>query len=212
MLDGRPARCIVVVVTRADVATPRRSPTKDSQKRTLLLDAAQQLVLEEGYAAVTARRLAAKAGCKPQLIHYYFASMDDLFVQLVRRDATYGREQLARALDDPQPLRALWRLSIDPLTTALSTEYLALAHHRKAIADEVAEAATQFRLAQHAAFSEALERYDVDTGELPVGALLIALEGMARVLVMERSVGTTTLHDEAIRAIEDVLTRLEGPP
>lgn len=198
-------------MARPVTSAPRRSPTKDSRSRTELLDAAQQLLLGEGYAAVTARRVASTAGCSPQLVHYYFASMDELFVQLVRRGARYGRERLARALDSPQPLRALWRVSTDPVTAALSTEYLALAHHRKTIAEEVAEAGRQFRLAQHAAFSEALERHGVDTGELSLEALLIALEGMARVIVMERSVGSNTFHDEAIRAIEDVLTRLEGP-
>jgi TetR/AcrR family transcriptional regulator len=199
-------------VSPSAASSPRRSPTEDSRSRTELLDAAQQLILEEGYAAVTARRLAAKAGRKPQLIHYYFASMDDLFVQLVQRGASHARDRLARALEDPQPLRALWKLSTDPVTMAMSTEYLALAHHRKAIAQEVAEAGAQFRLAQYAAFSEALARYEVDTGDLPLGALLVALEGMARVIVMERSVGTTTFHDDAIRAIEDALTRFEGPP
>jgi AcrR family transcriptional regulator len=201
-----------VARSAAPSPSPRRSPTEDSESRNQLLDAAQQLILHEGYAAVTARRLAAAAGRKPQLIHYYFASMDDLFVQLVRRGAAYGREQLARALEHPQPLRALWKLSTDPLTTALSTEYVAVAHHRKAIAKEVAEASTQFRLAQHGAFRQALARYDIDIGDLPLGALLVALEGMARVIVMERSIGSTTFHDEALRAIEDMLTRLEGPP
>ena len=42
------------------------------------MDAAEQLLLEEGYAAVTSRRVGARAGLKPQLVHYYFRTMDDL--------------------------------------------------------------------------------------------------------------------------------------
>ena len=198
-------------VARTTASSPRRSPTEDSRSRTELLDAAQQLILEEGCAAVTARRLAAKADRSPQIIHYYFDSMDDLFAQLVRRGAKHGFQRLARAVESPQPLRELWKLSTDPTTAALSTEYLALAHHRKAIATEVAEAGTQFRLAQQAAFTRALAHHQVSTGDVALGALLLALEGMARVIVMERSVGNTTLHDEAISAIEAMLTRLEGP-
>jgi AcrR family transcriptional regulator len=195
----------------ATTHSPRRSPTEDAPGRTSLLDAAQHLILNEGYAAVTARRVAAQAGLKPQLVHYYFASMDELFVQLVRRDAAYGRAQLERALASAQPLRALWRLSTNPTITALSVEYLAVANHRKAIATEVAAAAEQFRLAQYEAFRQALDRHDLDTGTIPLGALLVALEGLARVIVMERNVGTHTFHDDAIGVVEDTLARLEGP-
>ncbi|EUA30299.1 bacterial regulatory s, tetR family protein [Mycobacterium xenopi 4042] len=56
----------------------------------MLLDAAEQLMLEEGYAAVTSRRVAQKAALKPQLVHYYFRTMDDLFLAAFRRRAEEG--------------------------------------------------------------------------------------------------------------------------
>ena len=190
---------------------PRRSTSEDAPSREAFLDAAQALLLEEGYGAVTARRVAVEAGLKPQLVHYYFASMDQLFVQLVRRGAAYGRSQLQRALDQPQPLRALWAVSTDPFVTTLSTEYMAVARHRRAIADEVADAARQFRIAQHDAFVHALQRHHVDTGSMSTGALLLCLEGLARVIVMEGQLGTDTFHDDAVALIEAELLRLEGP-
>ena len=64
------------------VALARRFGLENSKTRTHLLDAAEQLMREEGYAAVTSRRVAAKAGLKPQLVHYYFRTMDDLFIAL----------------------------------------------------------------------------------------------------------------------------------
>ena len=74
-------------------APTRRIGAEDSKTRAQLLDAAERLLLEEGYAAVTSRRVAAKAGLKPQLVHYYFRTMDDLFVAVFRRRAD---ENLAR--------------------------------------------------------------------------------------------------------------------
>ena len=56
----------------------------------VLLDAAEQLMLDDGYAAVTSRRVADKAGLKPQLVHYYFRTMDDLFEAIFRRRAEQG--------------------------------------------------------------------------------------------------------------------------
>src|SRR5690349_20615746 len=49
--------------------------------------ATAQIMLEEGYAASTSRRVAAKAGVKPALVHYYFPSMDDLFLAVLRDSA-----------------------------------------------------------------------------------------------------------------------------
>ena len=47
------------------MASPRRIGAQDSKTRALLLEAAERLMLEEGYPAVTSRRVASKAGLKP---------------------------------------------------------------------------------------------------------------------------------------------------
>lgn len=196
--------------TPAGPSTRRRSTTEDSKSRTALLDAAQQLMLEEGYASVTARRVAAEAGLKPQLVHYYFSSMDELFLTLLRRVAAQSLEQLDRALGSPQPLRALWTLSRDPTGTALTTEFMALGNHRKAIRAEIAAAAERFRTAQIDVVRRALERSGVDTDQLPVGAVLVVLASVGRVIAMEEGFGMTAGHDEAVALVERYLAEIEG--
>ncbi|MBV8951082.1 MAG: helix-turn-helix transcriptional regulator, partial [Actinobacteria bacterium] len=94
-------------------AAARRIGAEDSATRTALLDAAMDVMLEEGYAAVTSRRVAARAGLKPQLVHYYFRTMDDLLVALVRRGAEQNLERQSRALASDDPLRAFWEYSSD---------------------------------------------------------------------------------------------------
>src|SRR5690348_16961178 len=49
-------------------ATAQKVTADDPVNRKALLDAAERLMLEEGYAAVTTRRVAARAGLKPQLV------------------------------------------------------------------------------------------------------------------------------------------------
>ena len=44
--------------------------------REALIEATAQIMLDEGYAAATSRRVAAKAGVKAALVHYYFPSMN----------------------------------------------------------------------------------------------------------------------------------------
>lgn len=53
-------------------ASPRRVGAETSQTRDALLEAVAQMMLEEGYASVTYRALAAKAGVTPSLVQYYF--------------------------------------------------------------------------------------------------------------------------------------------
>ena len=168
-------------------------------------------MLEEGYAAVTARRVAAAAGLKPQLVHYYFSSMDELLVSVLRRGAAWSLQQLERARTAPQPLRALWALNTHPQMSELSTEFLALAHHRKAIAKEIAEAVDRYRLAQRDVLRDVLEGYGVDTADIPLGAALLAASGAAQVIAMEQGIGASAAHDEAFAVIERYLTELEGP-
>src|ERR1700689_5682540 len=96
------------------MTSARRIGAPDAKNRSVLLDAAEQLMIEEGYAAVTSRRVAEKAELKPQLVHYYFRTMDDLFLAAFRRRAEEGLEAQARGLQARQPLWALWRVRTDP--------------------------------------------------------------------------------------------------
>ena len=116
----------------------RRRPQDDSATRTALLDAAEALMLEDGYAAVTSRKIASRAGL-PNAIHYYFEDMDDLFVELFRRGAARSLAQQEEALASPQPLWAFWDLLMDRSNGDLTTEFIALANHRKDIRSEIAE-------------------------------------------------------------------------
>jgi AcrR family transcriptional regulator len=80
------------------MAAPRRTGTEGSKTRFLLLDTTERLILDEGYAAVTSRRVANEAGVTPPLVHYYFPTLDDLFLAVFRRRAEEQLERQARQL------------------------------------------------------------------------------------------------------------------
>src|SRR5215218_6848657 len=88
--------------------SPRRIGAEDSKTRAQLLDAAEALLLDEGYAAVTSRKVAARAGLKPQLVHYYFRTMDDLFLEVFRRRADENLAAFEQAIAADGSLRNLW--------------------------------------------------------------------------------------------------------
>src|SRR5262249_1011563 len=161
----------------------RRIGAQDSATRTKLLDAALRLMLEEGYAAVTSRRVAARAGLKPQLVHYYFRTMDELFVALVRRGAEQNLERQAKALAAKRPLRALWALSTERAGTTITMELSALANHRKAIRAELGRFAEQFRRLQREALARVVAGYGIDPAVLPLDALLVLMTSVSLILV-----------------------------
>ncbi|MGB6205422.1 TetR/AcrR family transcriptional regulator [Mycobacterium sp.] len=194
------------------MTSARRIGAPDAKNRGVLLDAAEQLMLEEGYAAVTSRRVAEKAALKPQLVHYYFRTMDDLFLAAFRRRAEEGLEAQAQALQSSQPLWALWRFSTDPAATAITMEFVALANHRKALKAEIAYYAERFREEQQKALSTVLRRYGADAAEVPPLVWSVLMTSVSRVLVMEQVLGMSAGHAETVGFVERYLLRLEGAP
>ncbi|MDT5144464.1 MAG: hypothetical protein QOE52_826 [Mycobacterium sp.] len=194
------------------MTSARRIGAPDAKNRGVLLDAAEQLMLEEGYAAVTSRRVAERAALKPQLVHYYFRTMDELFLAAFRRRAEEGLDAQARVLQARQPLWALWRFSTDPAATAITMEFIALANHRKALKAEMAHYAERFREEQRKALSAVLDRYGIDQVDVPPLVWSVLMTSISRVLVIEQALGMSAGHSEIVDFVEHYLRRLEGEP
>ncbi|WOX15340.1 helix-turn-helix domain-containing protein [Streptomyces sp. N50] len=194
------------------MTAPRRMGTENSKTRQVLLDVTERLMLEEGYASVGVRRVAREAEVAPALVLYYFRTLDDLFLAVLRRRGDEELERVARRLGGPQPIRALWQVTSHP-GNALTTEFTALANHRKAIRAELAARAERFREVQ----LEVLTRRLTETGvELPPEVsptvLLILANALGRILMMENTMGMTTRHAETLDFVEKFLQRYESAP
>lgn len=165
-------------------------------------------MLEEGYAAATSRRVAAKAGVKPALVHYYFPSMDDLFLAVLQEGAETNLDRQRAALADDEPLHALWKLNTAH-GARLLMEFMALANHRKAIRSEIAGYAARFRDLEESAVALALRGHGVDVRDFPPVVMSMIVASLARILVLERGLGITRGHAEANDFIERYLDRYE---
>ena len=166
-------------------------------------------MLEEGYAAVTSRKIAAKARL-PNAIHYYFDTMDDLFIELFRRGADRSLAQQEKALRSPQPLRAFWDLLRDRKNGDLNTEFVALANHRKAIRSEIAESSRTFRRGQLAALARVLEAPRSSTAFRTPEAVVLLLSAVSRFLIMENAFDLDTGHEEVVEFVDQCITEIEG--
>ncbi|MDX1882474.1 TetR/AcrR family transcriptional regulator [Mycolicibacterium sp. 120270] len=190
--------------------TAPKSSGRDSATRRALIQATAQVMLEEGYAAASSRRVAAKAGVKPALVHYYFPSMDDLFLAVLREGAEMNLLRQREALADAQPLQALWQLN-NAHGARLLMEFMALANHRKEIRSEIVAYAARFGDLEESAVTLAMRAHGVDMAEFPPVVMSMIVTSLARILVLERSLGITRGHAEATEFIERLLNRYELP-
>lgn len=189
----------------------RRSRTQSSETRDALLDAAEHLLIEEGYAAVSSRRVAAHAGVNVGLVYYYFATMDDLFVALFRRGAERSLKRQAQVLSSSQPLWGLWDLTHQQSNPAVTMEFIALANHRKAIRTEIADYSRKFRAMQLDVMASVLEGYGLDPATWPPASVIVMMTGISRFLLIEEAFDLDTGHAETVALIERQIVALEGP-
>ncbi len=189
-----------------------KAGSRDSATRKVLLDATMQIMLEEGYAAATSRRVAAKAGLKSALVHYYFPTMDDLYLAVFRRGAAANLDRQQRALASDRPLHALWESVSEPRDTQLLMEFMGLANHRKKIRSEIAAWADRWREMQVTALNFILRAHTVSADAYPPVAVAVIVAAIGRSLVMESALGSTIGHTETVELITRFIDQLELPP
>lgn len=170
----------------------------------MLIEAAVDVIRTEGYAALTARRLAEKVGLKRQIVHYYFRTVEELLLSVVR---FYGDRGLARFAEviRRDPLRVIWEVPADSSSTTFA--FMAMASHRPAVKAEMIRYMDEFRKLQ----TEAIADYFASRGiepSLPPAALAIMLQSVSQALASEASMGATRGHKETRAAIEAMLKTL----
>lgn len=193
---------------------PRKGPDtgKDADARTRLMEATAYIMREEGYAAATSRRVAARAGVRSALVYYYFPTMDDLFVAVLREGSEASLARMRQAITADEPLRVLWAMNADSRWSGLYTEFMALANHRKAIRAELKSYAERVRDIETAATTVALRAHGVDLDQFPPVAISMIIAQMARSLCNENAIGWTEGHAELHGLVERYLTQLAGKP
>lgn len=188
----------------------RRIGAESSATRALILEAAERLIREEGYGAVSTRRVATEAGLKPSLVHYYFPATDDLWLALFRRGAEHSDAMLDEALAAPDPLRALWEFFADTSRTGITLEFMALANHKQAIRAEMVAHSEKMRERQVEVLTRLLGQRIAGAEGCPPSGLSLVLAGIGRALVMEGALGVERGHAEARAYVEKWIETLMG--
>lgn len=166
-----------------------KSTDSPPNSKTALLQAAKAVMEEAGYAAVTSRRVATKAGLKPQLVHYYFASMDELLLELFRGLAEEMIDLQAEAIRSERPLRRLWSVVADRRKRVLLEQFLIMSAYNPALRRELAQFGRIYRDEQ-IRFMAAIGRENgLDRFPWTPEFLAVLFNALARAIAIEPSYG-----------------------
>ena len=194
--------------TSADVA--------ESSAQQLLLDAAERLLIKEGYAAVTARRVATEANLNHGLIHYYFGSMDELLVQVLERFTAQVTARQRAMYSQDIPFIEKWRTAMAYLDSDFASGYQkiwlelqALAWNHEDLRNRVAAVNAEWRAVLTEAFEGAARDYGIDTEELPVPALVSLVMTFNEGIILERLSGISEGQQALLTAIDGLLQKFE---
>jgi AcrR family transcriptional regulator len=191
------------------VGQTARSAAEDA-----LLDAAERLLVDAGYAAVTTRRLAEEAGVNHGLVHYYFGSIENLLVRTLER---FTEQLIARQramYSDPDiPFVEKWRramryLDEDRPYQKIWYELQALAWNRPELRVRVDHVDAEWRGVLTEALAEPRERYGIP---MPLEALVSLVVTFNEGIILERLSGVEEGHQELLDWIDGWLETKERP-
>ena len=189
----------------------RMQPAGASQGRRevveALLDAAERLLVEQGYAAITTRKLAERAGINHGLVHYYFGSMEEVMVQVLERFTArlIERQRAMYSTDQPflEKWRSAWGFQEEDLSSGYSKIWLELqaaAWNRPELRRRVQQVNEDWRRVLTEALAPARREFGFDalSLEATVGLVMTMAQGYA----LERLSDITEGHAALLGEIE----------
>ena len=187
----------------------RKLGAGDSVTRAKIIGAAEAIMREKGYAFVTSRRVGAQAELNAPLVHYYFRTMDDLFLALFREVATRMEQKHTACMESDKPLSCLWSMLSDPAELVIFNEFMALAHHSKIIQEEIVALGNRMRARQTKLLNEIFERKGIVHEYWSPMAIGIIANAAARTITFEHAMGLTAGNNEMVAAVKKYIQMLE---
>jgi AcrR family transcriptional regulator len=181
------------------------------------LDAAERLLIRRGYAGISTRSLAKEAGANHGLVHYYFGSMEELFVRVLERFTSRLIARQREMYAANVPFADKWRTAVSFLEADQSTGYQkvwlelqALAWNRPELQQRLRRVNAEWRAVLTEAFAGAAREYGVDTTQFPVDAIVSLVMTFNQGIFLERHLGIYDGQSELLAFIDRLLTELEG--
>ena len=187
----------------------RRLGRDDSVSRTALMDAVETIMRRDGYAQLSARKIALEAGLNYQLVFYYFQSIEKLFLETYRRRTAQLLESYKVALNSAKPFHALWVLATNRTDGVLSIEYMAMSNHYTSIREESVRHVRQIISEMETALPQALSIGGSQGIEINCVTLAFLVSSIGNYSIFQQSQGISEPGLEVAELVSLFLDRLE---
>ena len=174
-----------------------------------LLDAAERLLVDVGYAGITTRRLAETAGVNHGLVHYYFGSNENLLVRALERFTKRLIERQRELYAADEPFVEKWRTAMRYLVSEDATyekiwlELQALAWNDAGLRARLAHVNAEWRAVLTEAFAEPHRELGI---AMPLDALVSLVMTFNLGLIVERLGGIDAGHADLLDWIDQWLS------
>lgn len=191
------------------------SAQRGHEVRQRLLDAAAELIAERGWAAVSTRAVAERAGVAPGLVHYHFTSVQALLsraaIAVMRRAAAEAGPLLAGAGDPAELAEALVASlgaysGTDPVSVLFVETYLAATRDPELRAG-VAEVIAQFRTG----LAIRLAEFGVAEPESTAAVLGAAMDGLVLQQALDPTLSAAAVRPVIRRTLVTTARQEDGP-
>jgi len=191
------------------LASKRRFGPRNSEISHAIMDATETVIRDEGYAAVSSRRVAEVADIQQSLVYYYFKSMDDLLVATFQRRTERGMARLEKDASSDRPVTAIWKDLNEGLDARMSFAFVSLASHNERVREVYNRFLSQSRKLQSETIAAEAAARGVDISPATPTALAFLIHCTSLMMARESSLGMTEGHDE-VRALLDSLLQKFG--
>jgi AcrR family transcriptional regulator len=174
-----------------------------------LMDAAERLLVDVGYAGITTRRLAEEAGVNHGLVHYYFGSNEHLLARTLERFTARLVERQRELYAADVPFVDKWRTAMaylvgeDQRYEKIWLELQALGWNNAELRAHLADVNAQWRAVLTDAFAEPHRELGL---EIPLDALVTLVITFNVGIMVERLGGIDTGHDALLEWIDQWLS------
>lgn len=186
----------------------RRMGTESAASRATLMNAVEEVMRQDGYAALTARRVAERAGLNYQLVFYYFGTMDELVLATYRRHIGRYRDAMEQALQSDRPLHSYWAVSSNAHDSVLNMEFMAMSNHNDVVRAETRLVGEQIRKFNFERIAPAIASA-AGGKEISPAAVVMVLNYVGSLLGLETALGISGVHGEIRALVETCVDQLE---
>ena len=192
---------------------PAQKTAARSAAEEALLDAAERLLVEVGYAGITTRRVAEAAGVNHGLVHYYFGSVENLLVRALER---YTERLIVRQRElysSDVPFIEKWRTATrylfeeDVGYEKVWLELQALSWNNEALRERLASVNAEWRAVLTEAFAEPHRKHGIP---MSLEALVSLVATINFGVIVERLGGIEEGHEALFAWIDEWLSRSEA--